>query len=36
MFLLCAAIAGLILLATIFMRPPVHEDQVALLGEAAE
>jgi MFS family permease len=36
MFLLCAAIAGLILLATIFMRPPVHADSIALLGEAAE
>ncbi|HTW36768.1 MAG TPA: MFS transporter [Rhizomicrobium sp.] len=36
MFLLCAAISALILLATIFMRPPVHVDSVRLLSEAAE
>lgn len=36
MFMLCAAISGVILAATIFMRPPVHADSVALLNEAAE
>jgi len=36
MFLLCAAISGLILIATIFMRPPVQTETAALLNEAAE
>jgi len=36
MFVLCAAISGLILIATIFMRPPVHTEPAALLNEAAE
>ena len=33
MFMLCAAISGLILVATIFMRPPVLEKPVTLVKE---
>jgi cyanate permease len=36
MFMLCAVISALILIATIFMRPPVHADSAELLSEAAE
>jgi MFS transporter, OFA family, oxalate/formate antiporter len=36
MFVLCAVISGAILVATIFMRPPVLADTRELLNEAAE